>query len=425
VPIRLSLVCLVLAGVILSPPFIDNQGEAAARSHASDTSTTRSHQHRLPTVKYTPKAQRANHALVRNVRALVSADHTRLVLDLDRKVPITQRRESHPARVVIQLKQARLSKDAQAQLAKHIIPPPFAVTQSHHRGVTVAFLPSQARTYRVMPLSNPDRVVVDLYPQPQNPSPRAVELPTPEGPAAVESPSRSGVRSSATTVKTIVIDAGHGGRDSGTIGHGGTHEKDVTLKVSLLLRSMLSRWPNTRVLMTRERDVFVELEDRAKFANSSAADLFVSIHVNSHPQRSIKGLEVYHFGEAQDQRALEVAARENGTPLNSTGVGWEYLVADLLTTKKIEESLELAWSTKEALVFHVHSKYQTVDHGVKTAPFYVLRFTSMPSVLAEIAFMSNPAEEKLMRTEPFLTKMAEGIAEGIRAFLSQNRTASK
>jgi N-acetylmuramoyl-L-alanine amidase len=226
-------------------------------------------------------------------------------------------------------------------------------------------------------------------------------------------------------VKTIVIDAGHGGKDSGTIGQGGTREKDVTLKVSQLLRNLLSRWPNTRVLMTRERDVFVELEDRAKFANSSAADLFVSVHVNSHPQRGIKGIEVYHFGEAQDQRALEVAARENGTPLNSTGVGWEYLVADLLTTKKIEESLELAWSTKEAIVSHVNSRYQTVDHGVKTAPFYVLRFTSMPSVLAEIAFMSNPAEEQMMRMEPFLTRVAEGIAEGIKMFLNTNRTASK
>jgi N-acetylmuramoyl-L-alanine amidase len=362
---------------------------------------------------------------VRNVRTLVSADHTRLILDLDRKVPITQRHEAHPARVVIQLKQARLSKTAQARVAKRAIPPPFAVTQSPRRGVTVAFLPSQARSYRVLPLSNPDRVVVDVYPPPQHSSPRAVEHPTPEPPTAVEAPSRSGSRSSAPGIKTIVIDAGHGGRDSGTIGHSGTHEKDVTLKVSLLLRSMLSRWPNTRVLMTRERDVFVDLEDRAKFANSSAADLFVSVHVNSHPQRNIKGLEVYHFGEAQDQRALEVAARENGTPLNSTGVGWEYLVADLLTTKKIEESLELAWSTKEALVSRVHSKYQTVDHGVKTAPFYVLRFTSMPSILAEIGFMSNPSEEKLMRTEPFLTKTAEGIAEGIRAFLSHNRTGSR
>jgi N-acetylmuramoyl-L-alanine amidase len=362
---------------------------------------------------------------VRNVRALVTVDYTRLILDLDRKVPITQRHESHPRRVVIQLKRARLSKAAQVRLAKRVIPPPFAVTQSLHRGVTVAFFPSDARTYRVIPLSNPDRVVVDVYPQSKNSLARAVELPNSERPAVVELPSRPVPRSSASTVKTIVIDAGHGGKDSGTIGQGGTREKDVTLKVSQLLRNLLSRWPNTRVLMTRERDVFVELEDRAKFANSSAADLFVSVHVNSHPQRGIKGIEVYHFGEAQDQRALEVAARENGTPLNSTGVGWEYLVADLLTTKKIEESLELAWSTKEAIVSHVNSRYQTVDHGVKTAPFYVLRFTSMPSVLAEIAFMSNPAEEQMMRMEPFLTRVAEGIAEGIKMFLNTNRTASK
>ena len=165
--------------------------------------------------------------------------------------------------------------------------------------------------------------------------------------------------------------------------------------------------------MTRDRDEFVELEDRAKFANGQEADLFVSIHVNSHPQRSVKGIEIYHFGEAKDQRALEVAARENGTPLNSTGVGWEYLVADLLTAKKIEASLELAWTAKEAMVTNLNDHYALVDHGVKTAPFYVLRFTSMPSILAEIAYISNSAEEDLLRTSRFTTRVAEALMEGI------------
>jgi N-acetylmuramoyl-L-alanine amidase len=115
----------------------------------------------------------------------------------------------------------------------------------------------------------------------------------------------------------------------------------------------------------------------------------------------VRGIEIYHFGEAKDQRALELAARENGTPLSSTGMGWEYLVADLLTTKKIEASLELAWTTKEAMITHLNGDYALVDHGVKTAPFYVLRFTSMPSILAEIAYISNAAEEDLLRTGTF------------------------
>jgi N-acetylmuramoyl-L-alanine amidase len=187
----------------------------------------------------------------------------------------------------------------------------------------------------------------------------------------------------------------------------------------------MSKQPGIRVLMTRDRDQFVELEDRARFANGQEADLFVSIHVNSHPQRSVKGIEIYHFGEAKDQRALEVAARENGTPLNSTGVGWEYLVADLLTAKKIEASLELAWTAKEAMVTNLNGHYALVDHGVKTAPFYVLRFTSMPSILAEIAYISNSSEEDLLRTNLFTTRVAEALEEGIKIYLTSGKPSAR
>jgi N-acetylmuramoyl-L-alanine amidase len=139
----------------------------------------------------------------------------------------------------------------------------------------------------------------------------------------------------------------------------------------------------------------------------------------------VKGLEIYHFGEAKDQRTLEVAARENGTPLSSTGVGWEYLVADLLTAKKIEASLELAWSTKEAMVSHLNGQYTMTDHGVKTAPFYVLRYTSMPSILAEIAYISNQSEEDLLRTGLFTTRVAESLQEGILTFLAAHKAPAR
>ncbi|MEK6532949.1 MAG: N-acetylmuramoyl-L-alanine amidase, partial [Nitrospirota bacterium] len=225
--------------------------------------------------------------------------------------------------------------------------------------------------------------------------------------------------------KTIVLDPGHGGKDPGARGLRGTEEKDITLRVALRLRDLLSKQPGVRVLMTRDQDVFVELEERAKFANRHEADLFVSIHVNSHPSRSVKGIEIYHFGEAKDQRALEVAARENGTPLSSTGVGWEYLVADLLTAKKIEESLELAWTTKESLVTHMNGHYSVTDHGVKTAPFYVLRYTSMPSILAEIAYISNPSEEDLLRKNAFIRDVADSLLSGVKSFLATGKPTAR
>jgi len=178
--------------------------------------------------------------------------------------------------------------------------------------------------------------------------------------------------------------------------------------------------------MTRDRDVFIELEDRAKFANRNNADLFVSIHVNSHPQRAVKGLEVYHFGKASDRRALEVAARENGIPIDQVDNNpVNAIVLDVVATKKVNESQTLAWATKEAMVTRLDDHYDVVDHGVKTAPFYVLRFTTMPSILAEIAFISNPTEERLMRSEAFVSRMAEAIFEGVRAYVTPVQTVKQ
>lgn len=376
-------------------------------------------------IKYKPGANSGVPALIQNLRVATYANLTRLVLDLDRHVRFTESRHANPDRIIIKLKNATLGKTARTQASSGTIPHPFTVIQSPHRAVTVALKPTSISTYKVLPLSHPPRLVVDVYPRSPEPVRRISET---APPAATPSLSEIPARPSPPPQKvfrTIVIDPGHGGKDPGAKGHHGTEEKDVTLQIGLRLRDLLAKLGSTRVLMTRERDVFVELEDRAKFANSNEADLFVSIHVNSHPQRNVKGLEIYHFGEAKDQRALEVAARENGTPLNSTGVGWEYLVADLLTTKKIAESLELAWATKEAMVGHLNGRYNTVDHGVKTAPFYVLRYTSMPSILAEIAFVSNPAEEELLRTRSFQLQVAEALFEGVKAFFSANRQTGR
>lgn len=372
--------------------------------------------------------------IVRDLRTWTTAEGTRLVLDLNRKGSFSESHLHNPERVVIEVHNAILGKSSRRRVSGGAVPQPFQIAQSRPRVVTITLPRSQIIRYKAFSLADPDRLVIDLYQRPKDKirqigetstTPPAVPLtPLPTPPAipspTVTEPVRPLTPKPAAPVKTIVIDPGHGGKDPGTVGHHGTTEKDVTLKVGLLLKDLLGTLPNTRVLMTRERDTFIELEDRAKFANGKEADLFISIHVNSHPHKGIRGLEIYHFGEAKDQRALEVAARENGTPLNNTGVGWEYLVADLLTSKKIEHSLELAWTAKQAMVSNLNGRYSTIDHGVKTAPFYVLRFTTMPSILAEIAFMSNPAEEEQMRTQAFLGHIAESIFRGVKTYLNTN-----
>jgi N-acetylmuramoyl-L-alanine amidase len=401
-------------------PFHDGQAFAAAGT-AHQESSAKPKRSRTSPVRMVPTP--LGLTTIQNLRTASSPGLTRLVLDLDTKVRPSKHPQFQAEGVTIEIPNTTLSQAAKTKLTAGRIAKLFIITQPSERSVHVSLPTGSFKSYKWLTLADPPRLVIDVV-HPQGPL-RAppiestpdlgLPLPTPLQPAQPRTKS----------FKTIVIDPGHGGKDPGARGQRGTEEKDITLKVALKLRDLLSRQPGVRVLMTRERDQFVELEDRTKFANGQEADLFVSIHVNSHPQRSVKGIEVYHFGEAKDQRALEVAARENGTPLNSTGVGWEYLVADLLTAKKIEESLELAWTAKEAMVTNLNDHYALVDHGVKTAPFYVLRFTSMPSILTEIAYISNSDEEDLLRTTRFTTRVAEALMEGVKSFLASSKLATR
>ena len=407
-------------------------------------------------------------ALVRDVRFKIYQDHTRVVLDLQRSTSFTQNRLKNPDRIIIELQNTLLGKTAKERLAEAAFPEEIAIAQPHPRSVIISLDMNAVSDYKLLPLTGPDRLVVDVFqhhapaqsaapppkpavsdavsapqdqavpPPPAVPSaPPAPESappppPMPPVPQAMAPPPRASAplprleaRTDRKDVKIIVIDAGHGGKDPGAIGRSGMAEKDITLFVSLRLRDLIIKRLGKGVLMTRDRDVFIELEDRAKFANAMGADLFVSVHVNSHPQRSTKGVEIYHFGEATDRRALEVAARENGTPIKDTGIGWEYLVADLLTTKKVQESLELAWTTKKSMISRLDDYYDIEDHGVKTAPFYVLRYTSMPSILAEIAFITNPTEERLMQSDAFLNRVADSIFDGIKTYVKPVQTAAR
>ncbi len=380
-------------------------------------------------------------ALVQDLRVSQEKSSFRLVLDVTKKVRIVQRRDKPTGRLLLELPRTHLSKAAADKfVAATQLPQAVQVTLMQQADALQVSLNTNAVTqYHYFLLERPHRVVLDFTPvgfsdatPPTAPAPSSPSAPaqpsTPPQPTPEDAAEPTGVapptRRSADEIRTIVLDPGHGGKDSGTISRRGLEEKAITLKVALRLRDLIKTRLGKRVLMTRDRDEFIELGERAKYANAHNADLFISIHVNSHPQPVVKGIEIYHFGEAKDQRALEVAARENGTPMNNNGVGWEYLVADLLTTKRIEDSLELAWQTKEAMLKRLNGHYPTDDHGVKTAPFYVLRYTAMPSILAEIAFMSNPSEEQLMRQATFINEVAEALFLGLKNYLSPSPPAA-
>jgi N-acetylmuramoyl-L-alanine amidase len=217
--------------------------------------------------------------------------------------------------------------------------------------------------------------------------------------------------------RKIVIDAGHGGHDPGTLGRGGLQEKDLVLDVAVRLQRLVRDELGAEVVMTRSTDVFVPLEERTAVANAQGADLFLSIHANSSRNPGVRGIETYFLNFAQDPHAEAVAARENAIS-PATLKDLQNLVKAIALNSKIDESRDFASSVQEAMVQTIRPIAPDVsDRGVRTAPFYVLIGANMPSILAEIAFVSNPQEERLLRTPEHRDRIARSLLDGVRAYL--------
>ncbi len=217
----------------------------------------------------------------------------------------------------------------------------------------------------------------------------------------------------------IVIDAGHGGRDPGAIGKSGLREKDVTLKLARMLKERLSERLGSKIILTRDRDVYIPLVERTGIANSLDADIFISIHVNSSPKRSASGVETYILSAAKDEETRRLAARENSASASSVN-DLEFILNDMLKTAKSNDSMRLAATVHDNLVGGLRRKYPGVrSNGVKGAPFYVLVGTRMPSILVEVSFISNREEERRLRDERYLRELTDGIFAGILKFINE------
>jgi len=239
---------------------------------------------------------------------------------------------------------------------------------------------------------------------------------------------RSLTRALGLKLGRIVVDAGHGGHDTGTIGPNGVMEKDVVLDVALRLGRLLETRMGADVIYTRDDDTFIPLETRTAIANEHQADLFVSIHANSSSDPTARGVETYYLNFTSNADALEVAARENAVSQKSI-FELQDLVKKITLKDKIEESRELATDVQESLYGGLATRRSTLrDRGVKKAPFVVLIGANMPSVLAEISFVSNPTDEARMDTPEYREKIAESLYKGIAKYaegLSGIKVASK
>jgi N-acetylmuramoyl-L-alanine amidase len=226
-------------------------------------------------------------------------------------------------------------------------------------------------------------------------------------------------------IDRIVIDPGHGGFDTGSIGPTGLEEKTVALEIARRLgRLIRQRLPGTQVVYTRDDDQFVPLEERTQIANKDKADLFISIHANSSTDPEARGVEVYYLNFTTSPEAIAVAARENAlaqVPVHKL----QNLLKEISLNDKIEESQELALDVDHSLVHELRLGHvRAEDRGVKKAPFVVLIGAHMPSILVEVSFLSNPTDEHLLKETKYRQRIALGLFDGVKRYLSSLNSLS-
>jgi N-acetylmuramoyl-L-alanine amidase len=349
---------------------------------------------------------------VKDVRYWSSSDYTRVVVDLTGTVEFSKNRISNPDRLYFDLMNTTIAREIKTSL-----PVGDGILKIVRAGrfkpniVRVVLELEEIADFNVFILDGPARLVID-----------------------VRGKEKMKKTDAAITKRRIVIDPGHGGHDPGAVGLRGLYEKDVVLDIALKLKEILLSNPLNEVILTRETDVFLSLEERTAIANKKNADLFVSIHANASPRRKAKGVETYLLNWADDEEAMRVAARENAISLNKmkainrqmqTDV-LDIIKSDLMRQNKRDESIKLANYIQKSIVSTLNNnRRDTFDLGIKQALFYVLFGARMPSVLVEVSFISNPEEERLLSSDSYRMQIAEAIAEGLNKYITLIPTVQK
>ncbi len=266
---------------------------------------------------------------------------------------------------------------------------------------------------------------VALVKEPRQPELPLDQLPTPSevkerlgssgAPGGVPLSAQIGLR-----VKRIVLDPGHGGKDTGAIGKKGTREKDIALQIAREVRERLKKkLPGVEVIMTRDDDTFIELEERTRIANEAGADLFISIHCNANPSRKVRGVETYYLNITHDRYAIRLAARENVHTGDDKRISdLQFILADLAMKSNVDESIRLGRQVQKSVVGRLRQDYSGVkDHGLKHALFYVLLGARMPAILVETSFISNRVEEQRLRENKYRETVADGVVAGVQRFV--------
>jgi N-acetylmuramoyl-L-alanine amidase len=369
-------------------------------------------------------------ARVLDIRHWSTSTYTRVVVDMERAVKY----ESHLLQRDLELKKPRRLyvdlKNAVASDIRTSIPIQDGLlrqaraAQNQRDTVRVVLDIDSIEGYKIFHLFDPFRIVIDVKGSKiddKNEKEKIEKLKkrTRRGVRRVEEPDTqiSLARQLGLSVKRIVIDPGHGGKDPGTVYAGGILEKDIVLDLARILALKLEKELGCEALLTRTDDTFLPLERRTAFANMKKGDLFVSLHINAHQQASIEGIETYFLNMATDERAVLVAARENATSEKNIS-DLQTILNDLMLNTKISESSKLAHEVQQGMLDRIKKSHPRVKSlGVKQAPFYVLIGAEMPAVLVEVGFITNPTERKRLTSRPYLEALADGIAAGMAEYV--------
>lgn len=365
-------------------------------------------------------------AEVSDMRVWSNPSYTRVVIDVERDVPFAYRllrkdpAIGKPQRLYIDIDSARMGANLKpvVPIGDDLLSDARAAQYTPDK-VRVVLDIKSIRKFKIFSLKNPFRIVLDVNGIPRKHSskkPFKQEVAKPAGNML----NGSLAKQLALGVRRIVIDPGHGGKDPGAVGYfKRVVEKNVTLEVSRRLAKKIRERLGCEAILTRDKDIFLSLEERTAIANTKNADIFVSIHANAHRNRHSYGIETYFLNLATDDDAILVAARENATSAKNIS-DLETILNDLMKNSKVNESSRLAGYVQGAMVRKLKTKFKHIkDKGVKQAPFYVLLGAEMPCILVEAAFISNPRECRRLNTAAYQEELADAIVTGIKNYIEE------
>jgi N-acetylmuramoyl-L-alanine amidase len=402
----------------------------SAATKSGKSTGTRSKTKGVITVTEKPAIPPSPGAVVKEMRHWSNPDYTRIAVTLDRETTF----EAHQLpplpgsaavpRIYVDIASARVGPGVKDIPIGDGLLKTARIGQYKPDTVRVVLDMDSIKDYKVFTFSDPFRIIIDMKGDRRQELSRVRESvlstlpPPPVRTEREEEKHKTPAKPAIGKIRRIVVDAGHGGHDPGAVGGRGTQEKDVVLDIALRLARRLRDELGLDVVLTRSKDVFLELQERTAIANQVGADLFVSVHANASLNRSASGIETYYLNLAKTDKAAQLAAKENNTSLEKVSL-LQAVLFDLMANYKLNDSALLAEEVQKALHRKVSGQYQGVKNlGVKQGPFYVLVGATMPSILVETSFLSSEREEERLNDPSYLEKVSEGITDGIRGYMT-------